>query len=105
MYYNLLQTLRLSGDCTVNPQSCITFTATADWAYPLQVLVANLPVGLASVDCEGTEASLLQCTSSTDALRGCTVPDTNFTDATVLACADTAPGAEFQLVSNHCFTV
>lgn len=59
----------------------------------LQVLVADLPVSLASVDCNGDETSLLQCTSNGEDLRGCTVPDTNFTDATVLACANTAAGA------------
>eukprot|EP00892_Ulva_mutabilis_P004968 jgi/Ulvmu1/2843/UM144_0008.1 len=55
-----------------------------------QVLVANLPVGLASVDCNGTETSLLQCTSSQEAIPTCGVPNSQFTDATVLACANSA---------------
>eukprot|EP00892_Ulva_mutabilis_P012285 jgi/Ulvmu1/9429/UM051_0057.1 len=57
-----------------------------------QVLVSRLPVGLASVDCDGTETSLLQCTSSQTDLRACAMEDTDFTDATVLACGTTAAG-------------
>lgn len=59
----------------------------------VQVLVANLPVGLASVDCDGTEASLLDCTSSTADLQECGIDDTNLTDSTVLTCGNTASGA------------
>ena len=62
-------------------------------ALRLQVLVASLPVGLASVDCNGTEASLLDCTSSQNDLQQCGIADTNLTDATVLTCANTADSA------------
>eukprot|EP00892_Ulva_mutabilis_P004962 jgi/Ulvmu1/2838/UM144_0002.1 len=55
-----------------------------------QVLVAALPVALASVDCDGNETSLLECTSSQEELRNCKLPDSNLTDATVLACANAA---------------
>lgn len=55
------------------------------------MLVANLPIGLASVDCDGSETSLLDCVSSEDDLAFCTPPG-NFTDATVLACANSAGG-------------
>eukprot|EP00892_Ulva_mutabilis_P008274 jgi/Ulvmu1/5819/UM025_0076.1 len=56
------------------------------------VLVASLPVGLASVDCDANATSLLQCTSSQNELRMCRVEGTNLTDATVLACGMTAAG-------------
>lgn len=58
----------------------------------LQVLVSSLPVGLASVDCSGTETSLLDCTSSRDDIQSCDVPNTNLSDATVLACANSTAG-------------
>lgn len=59
----------------------------------MQVLVATLPVVLASVDCNGTETSLLDCTSSQDDLLQCGIENTNLTDATVLTCANTADSA------------
>lgn len=74
------------------PQTCIirmlesTDTKCALCVKP--VLVANLPVGIASVDCNGTETSLLQCTSSQSAIQSCGVPGSSFTDATVIACAN-----------------
>eukprot|EP00892_Ulva_mutabilis_P004970 jgi/Ulvmu1/2845/UM144_0010.1 len=58
------------------------------------VLAADIPVGIATVDCNGTETSLLQCTSSLDQARACVVPQSNFTDATVLACANSTTAAD-----------
>ena len=58
----------------------------------LQVLVANLPIGLASVDCNGTETSLLDCTSSPEAIPFCDSGD-NYTAAVVLACSNSTEGA------------
>eukprot|EP00892_Ulva_mutabilis_P001591 jgi/Ulvmu1/11432/UM076_0006.1 len=55
------------------------------------VLAGNLPVGLASVDCNGSEASLLECTSSLRDVQDCGIDSTNLTDATVLACGNAAP--------------
>lgn len=55
----------------------------------LQVLFADLPVALAGVDCDGTEASLLGCQSNDRLIGQCS----NRTSSTVLACANTAPGA------------
>lgn len=63
----------------------------------VQVLVANLPVGLASVDCDGTETSLLQCSSSQKDIPGCRILNQNFTDSTVLACANSSPGMTLAL--------
>lgn len=57
----------------------------------VQVLVASLPVGLASVDCSGTEASLLECSFSKEDVRQCGIDNTNLTKATVLACGNTGP--------------
>jgi len=54
----------------------------------MQVLVSNLPIGLASVDCNGSETSLLQCSTSDDKIRECGVRGTDLSDALVLACAD-----------------
>eukprot|EP00892_Ulva_mutabilis_P008499 jgi/Ulvmu1/6020/UM260_0004.1 len=56
------------------------------------VLLSSLPVGLVSVDCTGSETSLLQCMSGRDEFRQCGSPLRNFTDATVLACADSQTG-------------
>lgn len=52
----------------------------------MQVLVESLPVALASVDCDGTETSLLACSSSEEDLQECGIANTNLTKATVLAC-------------------
>eukprot|EP00892_Ulva_mutabilis_P007855 jgi/Ulvmu1/5441/UM223_0002.1 len=59
-----------------------------------KVLTASLPVGLASVDCDGNETSLLQCASLdvAQAPFGCGIFNSNATDATVLACANSAAG-------------
>eukprot|EP00892_Ulva_mutabilis_P006138 jgi/Ulvmu1/3897/UM018_0119.1 len=59
------------------------------------VLAATLPVGLASVDCNGNESSLLECTSSQRDLELCGTGSTNLTDATVIACGKAAPSCEF----------
>lgn len=59
----------------------------------MQVLAASLPVGLASVDCDGTETSLLECSSSEEDLGQCGIANTNLTKATVLACGKTGPSA------------
>jgi len=59
----------------------------------MQVLVESLPVGLASVDCNGTETSLLECSSSEEDLQQCGIENTNLTKATVLACGNTGPSA------------
>ena len=58
----------------------------------MQVLVSNLPIGLASVDCNGSETSLLQCSTSEFQIEFCGVRDTDLSDATVLACADLTGG-------------
>lgn len=58
----------------------------------MQVLDASLPVGLAAVDCTGSEASLLACPSDDAGLLRCAIPDSNATDATVLACGNTTGG-------------
>ena len=71
----------------------------------LQVLAASLPVGLASVDCNGTETSLLDCTSSQDDLQQCGVDNTNLTDATVLTCANTVDSALSMLSDRNLGTV
>lgn len=54
-----------------------------------QVLFADIPVGLASVDCDGTETSLLECQNNGRLAPRCT----NKTSSTVLACGTTATGA------------
>eukprot|EP00892_Ulva_mutabilis_P005579 jgi/Ulvmu1/3393/UM016_0009.1 len=56
-----------------------------------QVLAANLPVVLASVDCDGNETSLLECTSGPNDVSRCGIDNTNLTDATILACGNSAP--------------
>eukprot|EP00892_Ulva_mutabilis_P005582 jgi/Ulvmu1/3396/UM016_0012.1 len=58
------------------------------------VLAANLPVGLASVDCDGDEASLLECTASQNDILSCGIDNINATDATVLACGNAAPSCD-----------
>ena len=54
-----------------------------------QVLFENLPVALAAVDCEGTEASIVECQSNDNLIIG---ECTNITSSTVLACANSADG-------------
>ena len=54
----------------------------------LQILFSDLPVALAGVACDGTEASLLECPSNDRAIEECT----NRTSSTILACANSAPG-------------
>ena len=61
-----------------------------------QVLFENLPVALAAVDCEGTEASITECQSNDNLIGECT----NITSSTVLACADSANGM-WLAVSKH----
>ena len=59
----------------------------------VQVLNERRPVGLAAVDCAGTETSLLDCSSDDNGLSLCGSDRGNTTDATVLACGNSAPGA------------
>eukprot|EP00892_Ulva_mutabilis_P007276 jgi/Ulvmu1/4920/UM202_0005.1 len=54
------------------------------------VFATDLPVGLASVDCAGTETSLLQCESGPGLSNDCGVRGRELTDSTVLACANSA---------------
>lgn len=61
----------------------------------LQVLAAILPVALATVDCNGTETSLLDCSSKPNDVGGCNIAGTNLTDATVLTCSNTTAGVHF----------
>ena len=61
-----------------------------------QVLFENLPVALAAVDCEGTEASITECQSNDNFIGECT----NITSSTVLACANSAGGMS-RAVSKH----
>ena len=62
-----------------------TITSCAGTA---QVLFENLPVALAGVDCEGTEASITECQKNDNFIGECT----NITSSTVLACANSAGG-------------
>ena len=76
-------------------------------AETVQVLDENLPVGLAAVDCDGTEDSLLDCAFDNARARFCaaggfaraasSAKGINATDGTVLACADAAAGAILDL--------
>eukprot|EP00892_Ulva_mutabilis_P002373 jgi/Ulvmu1/12136/UM084_0063.1 len=59
---------------------------------PASVLDAKLPVGLAAVDCEGTEVSLLACPSDEAGIRTCSADDGNAVDATIVACGNSAAG-------------
>ena len=52
----------------------------------MQVLFENLPVALAGVDCQGTEAAITACQSNDNLIGECT----NITSSTVLACANSA---------------
>ena len=63
----------------------------------VQVLLGEVPVALAAVECSGTETSLLDCPSNDDLIRRCGVPGTKLSDATVLACADSAGVSLLQL--------
>ena len=57
----------------------------------VQVLATNIPVGLKAVDCDGNETALTDCQSSRQNLQDCALE--NATDTTVLACANSQPGA------------
>lgn len=63
-----------------------------------QVLVASLPAGLSSVDCNGNETSILQCLSAAPTRELCGIPNSNLTQATVLACASSAEGILFSCI-------
>ena len=69
-----------------------------------QVLVIDIPPGISGVDCDGTEASLLDCTST--AMFGiqaeCSVARSPANDATVLACGAATPGARTNLRAHYC---
>ena len=54
----------------------------------VQVLFESLPVALAAVDCDGTEASITECQSNDNLISACT----NITSSTVLACANSGEG-------------
>eukprot|EP00892_Ulva_mutabilis_P007859 jgi/Ulvmu1/5445/UM223_0006.1 len=56
-----------------------------------QVLAAELPMGLARVECQGNETALLQC-SAGRSRNACAIRNSNATEATVLACANAEPG-------------
>ena len=58
----------------------------------VQVLFENLPVALAAVDCDGTEASITECQSNPNLIGACT----NITSSTVLACANSGAGVVVQ---------
>lgn len=64
----------------------------------LQVLFADIPVALAAVDCDGTEASLLECQNNGRLASRCT----NKTSSTVLACGTTATGAPSAITHEEC---
>lgn len=61
----------------------------------LQVLVADIPPGISAVDCDGSETSLLDCTSSNEyeIQSECSVEDSSANDATVIACGTESTGA------------
>ena len=60
------------------------------WEAVVQVLTANLPVAIPSLDCDGDETSLLDCVVPTGMGRG---RGERPSCATVLACGDTSAGA------------
>lgn len=55
----------------------------------MQVLFENLPVALDAVDCDGTEATILDCQTNPAALRSCD----ERTSSSMLACANSSLGA------------
>lgn len=59
----------------------------------MQVLVSEIPPGLSGLDCNGSEASLLDCTTGDIITGECSVFSSAATDATVLACGNTSAGA------------
>lgn len=66
-----------------------------DAHHIVQGFESDLPVGLAEVDCDGDEASLLDCTFNRFEIQRCGISGTNMTEATVLACANSASGGPF----------
>eukprot|EP00892_Ulva_mutabilis_P002459 jgi/Ulvmu1/12213/UM086_0002.1 len=60
------------------------------------VLPRGRPVALANVDCNGTEASLLECASEDEAIPGCGVSGTRASDNLILACGSTDPMCEVE---------
>lgn len=55
----------------------------------LQVLVSDVPVALAAVDCAGDETSLLECQNNPELIPNCNAE----TSSTVIACGRTTAGA------------
>lgn len=56
------------------------------------MLAAELPPGLAGVDCQGNETSLLQCPVDSSLVQFCSITASNASEATVLACGESPPG-------------
>lgn len=59
----------------------------------VQVLPRARPVALANVDCDGTEASLLECSSDDSKVPECGLSGTKAPDNIILACGNTSPSA------------
>jgi len=68
--------------------SCILPSADPSSHHLAQVLFADLPVALTSVDCNGTEASISECRTSKPFIAKCD----KTTTSTVLACSDSSVG-------------
>lgn len=80
-------------------------TLHANGVLQIAVLATNLPVGLASVNCEGNETSLLDCVSL-GRPEACGVTDSSATDGAVLACANSVAGAHdhmSQTIQDHAY--
>lgn len=78
--------------------------ASTDLQEEKMQISASIPVALAIIDCDGDETSLLQRSSSPPDLRSCFVDYTDYTDGTILACANSDTSAicinySFQMVS------